>query len=649
MIAYKRNEDGTIEVTASYQETITIPAPVVVVPDPDPDPVPDPNPTVPAPQNTEKYRSEKPLLFQGAVSNNIPWRLGPTKDGKVLGTAHNPDGSGPTAIYVDFFCGWPWKNIGGDWLDKNAIPQGPQPWASVTSPHIQEHQVTLDVTEAYKYAKANGLWNAYVIQQKKAIRKIYAAFSDKPPVMRATYEGGETEDLKCLISALVSTGKPSTTMEILPLPAFLEFENPSKDPQKLEIVLTVSNTYTTTASIEANLLNPPKNPNPTELGVAQQAGDLDENILSAPGIIYAHRYVDGTVLEDFFQSKQSNKWAEREFSPEFWGGEKDETKLPYRDYGKFINTYYTSEHWDKVDSNYEGQGFKPLAPGLGAIKFNMVPRAPNDCDIVGYGGDSGGLALMYLPADRLGYQQEIYLRQYIRLGFDEDGTYTRSPYDRRHYWHGPEGVGPCVEDRAGKFGMAPEHQNSYGSGSGTSGGGKGWMMRMSWEECDGGVAGPDEGGFRLAWHLYDFQGNNPKGYQYTTDGGIKTDFGQIGGKGGVFYAGHWYCLETYLRLNDLKEPDAEDPNGFIPNGILRTWVDGVLVYGRTGMVFRSKPFVNPPANKDLMRPIRDLGVKAIEWIWYHGGITQTATPRTVFMTGLAYGDNYIGPMKGVPL
>ena len=145
----------------------------------------------------------------------------------------------------------------------------------------------------------------------------------------------------------------------------------------------------------------------------------------------------------------------------------------------------------------------------------------------------------------------------------------------------------------------------------------------------------------LGWHLYDFQSANPPGYRYGGESQARNNWGQRGGLGSVLYAGRWYCVETELKLNTVHPGD----NTFEPDGLLRTWIDGHLVYERTGMVFRTLPLYSPEYNASYIRPMRELGIKELWWNWYHGGTTRSSVERTVFVTGLAWGRSRIGPLK----
>lgn len=86
--------------------------------------------------------------------------------------------------------------------------------------------------------------------------------------------------------------------------------------------------------------------------------------------------------------------------------------------------------------------------------------------------------------------------------------------------------------------------------------------------------------------------------------------------------------------------------GYLPDGELRAWVDGRLVFERVGMVFRSKPLKGDlPPKPSEMPPLRELGVRGLWLNWFHGGVTQDSVERVMFFTGLAYGTQYIGPMR----
>jgi hypothetical protein len=41
----------------------------------------------------------------------------------------------------------------------------------------------------------------------------------------------------------------------------------------------------------------------------------------------------------------------------------------------------------------------------------------------------------------------------------------------------------------------------------------------------------------------------------------------------------------------------------------------------------------------------NLGVRDLWFNWFHGGLTKSSRSRVIFFTGLAWGTEYIGPMR----
>lgn len=202
-------------------------------------------------------------------------------------------------------------------------------------------------------------------------------------------------------------------------------------------------------------------------------------------------------------------------------------------------------------------------------------------------------------------------------------------------------------DAGGKFGIMPGHETTDGGVSGSSGGGFGWQMRNSWTDCSSDTTGPDLGGWVAGLHTFDFGVHQPVGYNYSgSDTPRDRLFGQIGGMGTI-YADKWYCLEAQVKLNTVP---TDGSSGFTPDGEIRFWIDGRLVFERTGMVMRSMPLqsshgINPAFIAGIIRPCRTIGVKELWFNWFHGGLTQSSMERCIFVTGLVWGTSYIGPMQ----
>ncbi|NRF66578.1 hypothetical protein HLB44_06250 [Aquincola sp. S2] len=595
-------------------------------------------PTTPI-ASSARYRNGHKYLFQSSS-----WDV---QQPRIPGGAARTAAFGPTSEFVDRHCGWPWDKVGGDWLDRDGERHGPKPWASIVTlkaPTSLVKAYTLDVTDLMKKVEAEDRWAAFRLATTLAPRKIAGTWNKThaKPALQVQYTDGSSVSLNCIITSVMKPGIPNSVAPIVSTPCFMEFERPTKPVLSASLTLTVvEHPGNASAAVEVFLVDPPLNTDPVRQGVAASAGRLDAGIQSAPGIIGAQRYVDGTHLDEFVHPGAAiNKWASREFDPALWGGTADKTKLPHKGLGKLIRTNADGVP-ELIESDYALEGFKPLAPGMGALRMHMKADATQDGDVVGYGGTGGASGSIFMPEPLFGRLPRIFVRYYLRVGTPEGTRYLRDPAKRYHVYHKEGQVAANWTDWAGKFGLTPDHTNSYGGGSGSSGGGRGWQMRLAWSDCDAFVGGPDEEGIRPGFHLYDFGPLNPPGYSYVGDTNSMIYWGKRGGLGGMLYANEWYCVETELKLNTVMDSLP----GFLPDGELRAWIDGRLVFERTGLVFRSKPLYTAVLRPDLMGPVRDLGVRALWLNWYHGGVTQNSVPRTMFMTGLAWGQQYIGPMK----
>jgi hypothetical protein len=583
-----------------------------------------------------KYRSGQRYLFQSVPSKVIPKRL-PT------GIDYAWDNYGPTNLYVDYHTGWQWARTGGDWIDANQVAYGSRPWFSIASDKVFGSSAvasyTGDVTTALKHVQSADRWNAFLLVANNAPRKIAGPFSktQAAPYIDVTYTNGQTARLACRIVAgnSSSSAGPLSTEADYALPVFIEFERPTSSVASAQIAYVLTEHWSgSNPSISAYLLDPPVNQDTPVPGLAATAGRLDAGIETKTNVIGAHRYLDGVPFSNFTHAGESTCSAERLYDPAiFNNGPTDLTKFPHAGLGKWINA---GPSWSLVQSNYTGDGFKPLAPGLGALRIPMPAEVGADGTTVGYSGTVAGNAMIFLPESMFGRLGRIFVRYYFRLA----GSYRATPDKRYHVYNS----GSLAEwtTMAGKFGIGPDHSTTTGGVSGTSGGGNGWQMRSSWYDCDANLGGPDEGGWATGFHLFDYYYQNPTGHNYGRDKqGPFERWGQRGGSGGVFYADQWYCVETELKLNTVSTTGS----GFTPDGELRAWVDGRLVYEQGGMVFRTLPIVPQAYDPSRIRACRELGVRGLWLNWFHGGKTVASMDRTSFYTGLVWSKDYIGPMN----
>ena len=593
------------------------------------------------PSWTYKYRNQSPYLFQTVSTGTY---LSPLP--AYPGYYYYADLWWPTYLSVDPQAGWQWRNPGWDWIDKNLLSQGTGAWASfganavAGSTAIYTYTGT-DVTALVQYVQSNSKWLALMVTNTGWARAAGGIVTpgQTPPSINVTYTDGSTGVLRARIVANDSRGGsyPVTITRSLWLPVFMEFDRPIKPVSSAKINITITEHWSGNATVQIFLLDPPVNSEPITdtTGLASLAWPLDTGLSSVPGILWAQKIVDGSVLSDFVVWNDSNKWSEFNYDPAIWGGTPNRTLWPHKDAGKWIQRNALMSNVSIVGSSFTGEGFTPLAPGIWAMRLSMPYFNVVDGQEVTNGWRVASDMIMFMDEPNFGRLDHIFVRYYVRMGT----PYSPQVSDRKLILS--NGV-PRWTDMGGKMGIGPSHATSYGGVSGSSGWGYGWQMRQSWKDNEAGQWGPDEQGVTQGFHLYDYQSNNPTGYRYGTEqDGTFERWGQKWGLGSMMYAGQWYEIETELKLNTV----FTGSNTYLPDGELRAWVDGKLVWEGTGMVFRTLPIYDPGYNPSRIRPARELGVKELWLNWFHGGQSENTYPRTMFYSNIAWGKSRIGKMQ----
>jgi len=605
------------------------------------------------------YRSGQTYLFQ-PVPAPMPSTLG--------GDSYDFEGEtsslwGPSRTHVSAsgYSGWEWTNAGGDWIDAAAVRMGTTHWATQGLSAVGGTPVshTLSITAALQYIQTQNRWNAWIVGRVAGTSYRYMggrvnANAAYRPRIDVTYTDASTATLACRVSSRLNSGTPNQrqTEIILATSAgtgevALEFERPTKAVASATLHLTITQDGGGTGSLWANIADPPMNTEPVTgtAGLASIYGPLDADLATDPNIIGVQRYVDGVTLSDFFAPLNAfNYNAEVSYDPGIYGyggGVTDLAKLPHAHAGKWIDSNQDANLVSIVSSSYTAEGFEPLHPGLGAVRAEMPNTGVLTGDEQANGGNTAVARKLMMPPSEYGLLDRIFVRYYFRLGT----PYAPLTSDIKEIlrFGNPEWTA-----MGGKWGIAPEHVTSYGGFSGSSGGQKGWQLRHKWVdgEADLSTSPPDGGALHSGWHLYDFNLNNPVGYRYQAEPVSEEAWGQKGGHGATFYPGRWYLIEQEVKLNSVDAPSGTgDGLDWTPDGELRVWVDGRLAFERTGMVFRALPLHSVAYNSNALRPIREIGVKALLWNFYHGGLNDSTYQRAHFVTGLAWGKQRIGPMK----
>jgi hypothetical protein len=200
--------------------------------------------------------------------------------------------------------------------------------------------------------------------------------------------------------------------------------------------------------------------------------------------------------------------------------------------------------------------------------------------------NAGSLAYYFTMAG-LPEPESLYGRYYLYFDADfEPGEGGKLP--------GPSGT----YDRAGWGGRPADGTN-------------GWSARMGFHTPDS----PDES--RIGIHYYAYHvdsGTWGEWIRWYTDPSQSVE-----SELGLLERGRWYCIETYVKLNDPGQR----------NGILRGWVDGQLACERTDLIFRTVP---------------DLKVEAFWWNFYYGGVDYPEQRMHVRSDAYVLSPTYIGPI-----
>jgi hypothetical protein len=91
------------------------------------------------------------------------------------------------------------------------------------------------------------------------------------------------------------------------------------------------------------------------------------------------------------------------------------------------------------------------------------------------------------------------------------------------------------------------------------------------------------------------------------------------GTGGILQGDRWYAVETYVKMNT---PGVAD-------GVLRGWIDGVLSYEKTNMIYRKVGHDN-------------LHVRTVWLNVYKGGTHGNCDDGYIYLDQMVVAENYVG-------
>lgn len=499
--------------------------------------------------------------------------------------------------------GWiSWKNLGGDWKDKNGTLQGPVPWATAgIQNNSTEQAVTFDVTDLVKAHLAPGSkipnrgWLVHLFSGSTIAAfytREYNVVSNRPKLVVTTTTGTFNLDSGADIGISNSSS----------IPYGANGEIGVEGSARYAIWFDMTKITGTITSAKFTLTTSGKQFGGYSGLIALFPVDLSQTFITIPvekGI--ASKYTNDIGLEKDSSVLFMERFRDLNLEKRGWH------HIKYQEQSIIGET-------DPVDVNY-----KSLAPGISAYKMT-IPK-----------GTQGGDFARWIFWSNLGYEpEELYVRAYVRMGtnFDSmggkfplgiDGTYFKfqtyngnNPLTKRD-WTRPD---------------APEYG---GNGGNTSNGKNGWTARGGFlaQECDssGNCATQAEtnplikAGNRLL-NFYAYYADQPdsKGQFFNWERGLL----------GVIPKNKWASVEQYTKVNTVN-PDGSGNK----DGILRVWVDGRLAFEKTD--FRVRHW---PGNYAGAINIKTYGI----WLdFFHGGLLPATSPMDAYLSNLVISKSYIGP------
>lgn len=498
---------------------------------------------------------------------------------------------GPNYYHVEKMSQWAWTNLGGDWINAAGTAQ------ATANPHFTfaanavtsgASTYTANITAGVQAAQAGNRWNAYIVKCVGGQRSIASQHhpSLTVPSISVTYADATVDTLQCVACARLegssTYSRIGSVEHVIATSLALEFERPTKAVASATLTVTLSQHNATPATINGYLANPTTNTNAVVSGIAA-AYPLDNGISANANVLFAQDWRDGTTLTDWVIPSTStsglNVYDVNDWDPAVLGiGSANTAKLPHAYSGlpiaatnKWFHKYPYPANISKVDSNYTGEGFAPLAAGLGAMRV-LINRssAPDDSAFSPVGAYGADLWALFDDAN-CGTLDRVYLRYYVRFGSAPAPLATTKMF-RQNF-------GTAVyATRGGKFGPGLHHWTQFGGNNNVGGNNLGWTNRNSWFEIP---ADAPMGGIIPGVHSWDMLGYNML-------------WGKDGGLGGCLVPDQWYCVEVDCRLNTFN-PAGGSPS----DGVMTVYVDGRIAAVHTGWKYRDGPidYVRTPYSK----------------------------------------------------
>jgi len=506
-----------------------------------------------------------------------------------------------------------WQNEGGDYLDASGIVQGPTPWAVTTVRDIDSvHDVSWNITALVTGWTAGALPNrGLLLQAVGGSSGPLDYYSDewpepdqRPSLSVAYVPRGTTDQVTVTLSAGVDTTLNSSSLTVtMGQSEQLRVGNGEQnvilwfDLSALEgaDILSASLKLTsyaqfTNSDVDHGLFALTTAQFDTSAPVTGLAAAYPEDVgLSADPDVYFQYSFDSVASDDGGDwldpnsatdpLRNANRWPCKELSPAGRG----------RD-GKPL----------APQPGFAGYRVAPIAGEALCLRLAYEDGAANTQGLGNYGVSLERLVVDF-PAGTITQGQsqveELYVRLYIYLG-DTWGENINNEAGKR-----PGGIS----------GRQQASEYAAGWGGRRTDGTNGWSARGGYFPQVPYGYNPLEGFTMLSSYIYhaDMQGSYGDGLPWAIS------------PNGLLQKGRWYSLEQQVSMN------TRDGGVGVGDGVIRGWVDGRLVFERTGLRFTDMEFI---------------GIDAAAFGLYYGGPGNTPHDQNMAIDNIVVAKSYIGPM-----
>lgn len=476
--------------------------------------------------------------------------------------------SGATRDYWNKHLLLRWENANGDWWDAAGVKQGATPYATALSGNSAGAQHVFDVTSLVRDWLSNGNSGALLRTRGGGQVNYRARQSSTPPVLRVITSAG-TFNCACTADTYLQTGDSNSLGEQATFRVASNLFNAALQFDLAAVTGTVSSaTMTLTADAQYS-----------------PASTIEVMRLRAP-VIWTGTGgsvevgIANNVVQDIGIESQAGFVYRKRFVAG-WNNDMVQYGPPQTSDGtpgQFTgsNAPVSVESSDGLTHEYVRGEYpvdtNPVADGNGCTSMN------------------GNLRFKELG---LAEPDEVYVRWYLFIENNWNTTVDVSKMPGLHSWvsnpfdSGDPSTGANGWSARGHIGPRPTDANPY--------------AELRW--CG-----------NYVYHMDQAGGFGDSAYNWGRDG-TQYRWGNF-----CLQKGRWYCIEQRVKMNS---PGTAD-------GILEQWVNGVKVFSKTNMRWRSTTA---------------LKIQQVWFTWYHGGMQGADVTMNWRMADLVMASQYIGPKR----